>query len=162
MKSYSTEQPRFIADAMLGRLSRKLRMLGYDTLYLREGHDTILVKRAISNDRQILTRKTKLLKRKDCRDNILVITCNEPPRQLLRVIEHYNLTPNPLLFGTRCLICNNRLEQPPVELVRTRVPDYVLNTQKNFSCCPRCDKIYWKGTHYENMYFSTSQIKPLS
>ena len=161
MKPFSTEEPRFIADAMLGTLSRKLRMLGYDTLYFREGNDTMLVKRAISEDRQILTRRTHLVRRKDCKDNFLFITYNEPTRQLIQVIKHYNLTVNPLLCGSRCLVCNNRLEQIPVDLVRAQVPDYVLNTQKKFSFCPHCKKIFWKGTHYENMLKTVSQIKLL-
>jgi uncharacterized protein with PIN domain len=159
MKPFSMEAPRFIVDAMLGTLSRKLRMLGYDSLYFREGNDTILVTRAIGEDRQILTRKTQLLKRKDCKDNIFFINYNEPSRQIIQVIKHYNLTLNPLLFGTRCLICNSRLKQIPVDLVSTKVPDYVFNTKKNFSTCPHCKKIYWKGTHFENMLNTLSQIK---
>ncbi len=31
--------PRFVADAMLGSLARKLRIFGFDTLYFREGPD---------------------------------------------------------------------------------------------------------------------------
>ena len=162
MKPFSAGEPRFIADAMLGTLSRKLRILGYDTLYCREGNDTILVTRATSEDRKILTRKTHLLRRKDCKDNILFITDNEPLRQILQVIKHYNLTFNSLLFGTRCILCNNRLERISVDLVRSRVPDYVLNTQKNFSFCPHCKKIFWKGTHYENMLNTFSHIKTVS
>ena len=49
--------PLFIADAMLGRLSRKLRMLGYDTLYFQKIDDPTLLKRAIEEGRHILTRK---------------------------------------------------------------------------------------------------------
>ncbi|HRU95805.1 MAG TPA: Mut7-C RNAse domain-containing protein, partial [Anaerolineae bacterium] len=30
------EEPRFIADAMLGKLARWLRLLGYDALYSQE------------------------------------------------------------------------------------------------------------------------------
>lgn len=161
MESFSMEEPRFIADAMLGSLSRKLRMLGYDTLYCREGNDTILVKRAIGEDRQILTRKTPLSKRKDCKDKLLFITYNEPSRQIIQVIKHYKLTFHPLLFATRCLLCNNRLEQIPVDLARAQVPDYVLNTQKNFSFCPHCKKIFWKGTHYENMLKTVSRLGSL-
>ena len=162
MKPFSAEDPQFIADAMLGRLSKKLRMLGYDAHYYREGNDTLLVKQAISEGRQILTRKTQLLKRNDCQDNILFITYNDPSRQVIQVIKHYSLTCNPLLFGTRCLRCNSRLEQIPPDLVRPQVPDYVFNTQKNFSFCPHCKKIFWKGSHFENMINSLSQINPES
>jgi uncharacterized protein with PIN domain len=160
MKQFSQENPRFIADAMLGTLSRKLRMLGYDTLYFREGNDTTLVTRAISENRQILTRKTHLVRRKDCKDCLLFITNNESSRQIQEVVNYYNLIFNPQIFGTRCLFCNTRLEQILPDLVGAQVPDYVFNTQKNFSFCPHCKKIFWKGTHFENMFNSLSQINP--
>jgi uncharacterized protein with PIN domain len=143
--------PQFIADVMLGRLSRKLRMLGYDTLYFQRIDDPTLLKRALGEGRQILTRKTHLISRKESRCNTLFIKDNDPSKQLIEVIEHYNLSINPLMIGTRCLTCNEKLKAIPVDQVESQIPDYIISTQKHFSSCPRCNKIYWKGTHYENM-----------
>ena len=67
MHEFATIAPQFIADVMLGRLSRKLRMLGYDTLYYQRIDDDLIVQRAAREDRQVLTRKTDLTKRKDCK-----------------------------------------------------------------------------------------------
>jgi len=151
--------PQFIADVMLGRLSRKLRMLGYDTLYFQRIDDPTLLKRALGEDRQILTRKTHLINRKDSRCNTLFIKDNDPSKQIIEVIEHYKLTINPLIIGTRCLICNEKLKAIPVDQVESQIPDYVISTQKHFSACPKCNKIYWKGTHYENMLKTVKQLE---
>ena len=47
MHEFAMIEPQFIADVMLGRLSRKLRMLGYDTLYFQKIDDDTLVNRAV-------------------------------------------------------------------------------------------------------------------
>ena len=154
--------PLFIADTMLGRLSRKLRMLGYDTLYFQKIDDSTLLKRSIEEGRQILTRKMHLINRKEGTCNTLFIKDNDPSKQTIEVLQHYQLTVNPLIIGTRCLICNQRLKAIPVDQVESQIPDYVISTQKNFSSCPLCNKIYWKGTHYENMLKTVKQITKAS
>ncbi|MBI2903001.1 MAG: hypothetical protein HYY12_05370 [Candidatus Methylomirabilis oxyfera] len=50
---------RLVADAMLGRLAKWLRVLGYDTLYWR-GDDAGLLRLAVAEDRLVLTRDTRL------------------------------------------------------------------------------------------------------
>ena len=159
MHGFSMIDPQFIADVMLGTLSRKLRMLGYDTLYFRQIDDPTLLKRAGEDGCQILTRKTNLLKRKENRCNILLISDNDPSKQTIQVLAHYQLTINPLRVGTRCLICNQKLKTIPAHQVESQIPDYVISTQKNFSACPQCNKIYWQGTHYENMLKTAKHIK---
>jgi uncharacterized protein with PIN domain len=39
------------------------------------------------------------------------------------------------------------LEKVSREKARERVPPYVFTTQTSFKRCPRCNKIYWAGTH---------------
>ena len=39
-------EKRFLADVMLGRLARWLRVLGYDTIYSRKGIESVLVVKA--------------------------------------------------------------------------------------------------------------------
>ena len=126
-------------------------MLGYDTLYFQKIDDSTLLKRAIEEGRQVLTRKMDLHNRKESTCNTLFIKNNDPSKQTIEVLQHYQLTVNPLIIGTRCLVCNQKLKTIPVDQVASQIPDYVISTQKNFSACPLCNKIYWKGTHYENM-----------
>ena len=145
------EETRFIADAMLGKLSKWLRMIGFDTLYYRDSEDDMLVKLAIKENRQILTRKTSLKNRKDIKDRLFFIIDNNPLKQLQEVNEHYHIKIQPHKLLTLCLICNQRLKEIPAELARDKVPDFVANTETTFSICPYCKRVFWKGTHYEHM-----------
>jgi uncharacterized protein with PIN domain len=151
-------ETRFIADVMLGKLSKWLRMLGCDTLYFRETKDDLLVACAVREKRQLLTRNTQLRQRNDIKDYLFFISHNDPLKQLGEVIEHYKLTIKPYAAFTRCLICNQKLKEIKPEQIRSRVPDYVINTQKNFSTCSRCNRIFWRGTHYENMKKTLTRI----
>src|SRR5688572_28120635 len=54
--------PRFAADAMLGRLARWLRVLGFDTSYDTELADPVLVRIANEEGRILLTRDRHLLR----------------------------------------------------------------------------------------------------
>jgi len=152
------EETKFIADAMLGKLSKWLRMLGYDTLYFRETKDDLLVACAVRENRQLLTRKTQLRKRNDIKGYLFFISDNDPFKQLGEVVKQYKLTTMPPAAFTRCLICNQRLRKISPEQIGSRLPDYVLTTQKNFSTCSRCKRIFWRGTHYENMKKALQRI----
>src|SRR5437764_300843 len=48
-------KPIFLADAMLGNVARKLRIFGFDTLYIKDIHDDDVLKIGIAQKRIILT-----------------------------------------------------------------------------------------------------------
>ena len=47
---------KFIADVMLGRLAKKLRLLGFDVLYDRTFNDNEIIRLSLEQERVILTR----------------------------------------------------------------------------------------------------------
>ena len=143
---------QFVADAMLGKLTKWLRILGFDTLYHRSPNNDILIAMALSQNRQILTRKTCLRNLKSITHRLCFITDNSPFCQLEEVINHYQLTIDPHRIFTLCLICNQKLEEAHLEDIRGTIPDYVAATHTAFSVCPHCRKVYWRGTHFENIW----------
>lgn len=143
------EGVRFFADSMLGKLARWMRVLGYDVEYEREIDDAELVRRAIKEDRIILTRDTLLVKRRRARGRSFFIESDYIGDQLKRVALRFKTGPESAL--TRCLRCNAILEDVTKEAVEGKVPPYVFKTQERFSICFACGRIYWAGTHKEKM-----------
>jgi len=133
---------RFIADAMLGRLARWLRLLGFDTLYEPHITDAMLIKRALAEDRLILTRDTSLSKK-----NIkcLLISSDDVFEQLREVIIALVLKEQDT---PRCANCNGQVINIQKQDVEGLVPDYVYLNYNNFMRCVDCGRLYWEGTQY--------------
>ena len=140
---------KFIADAMLGRLAKWLRILGYDTVYIRNITDTELIRLSISECRIILTRDTRLIKKRGVK-NFLFIMDDQFVAQLKQMVSELNIS-RPESTFTRCIICNERLSPISKDAACNIVPEYVCNTEDIFGRCPGCHRIYWKGTHYKEM-----------
>src|SRR3989339_375646 len=145
----SSEPLEFIADAMVGRLARWLRILGCDVSYESSISDNDLIARAIHERRIILTMDKKLTERESAKNSLLV---NSPfyKEQLKQVITHYNIDYKSGIF-TRCLVCNGLLEPIGKENIKDKVPPYVYSTQDEFDICQQCGRIYWSGTHRTKM-----------
>lgn len=140
---------RFIADEMLGRLAKWLRTIGYDTVYYNSGGDSGLVQRALEEDRIILTRDTHLAERKLAR-KIVLVKSDQLWEQLRQVIEELDLDVKSRLL-TRCIVCNEELISVEKKDIQSKVPAYTYLTQSEFYKCPSCGKIYWPGTHKDNI-----------
>ncbi len=140
---------KFMADEMLGKLAKWLRIFGYDTLYLRHVRDSELLRLSVAEKRILLTRDTNLIKRKGVK-NFLFISYDHLFAQLRQVVGELGI-PYPDNPFSRCLICNDPLVPYSREEACRIVPQYVGRTQEVFGQCPGCRRIYWKGTHYERM-----------
>ena len=141
---------RFAADCMLGRLARWLRILGHDVVYFRRIEDADLVDLALREGRILLTRDTRLVRRRAAREAILVESpyLEQQLRQLARWDGARLLAPG---LCRRCLECNEPTLAVEKEGVRERVPPYVFRTQSRFRECPSCRRIYWSASHVQDM-----------
>lgn len=140
-------EKRFIADAMLGRLARWLRIIGYDTVYLKHTPDSVIVAQAIRENRIILTRDRHFEKIKAAK-NRLIISSTRLADQFREVVTEFQLNIDKTLF-TRCPECNTLLVPVDKPAIINQVPVYVAKTQNKFRQCPTCKRIYWAGTHLD-------------
>ena len=143
------EKPRFVLDNHLGKLAAYLRMLGMDTLYRSDYQDDDLANISDEENRILLTRDRRLLMRKIIHYGYCVRNL-DPKLQLIEVMRRYNL------YGTedpfqRCLNCNSPLGQVPKMSILGRLQKLTKRYYNDFKICPKCDQIYWKGSHYERM-----------
>lgn len=143
-------EARFIADCMLGKLAKWMKILGFDTEYHSVIDDRELVEKAIQGKRIILTRDRNLIKRKRLEDYIL-IKSEVPLEQVKQVLKDKKLKLDQSSLLSRCLICNVKTIPIRKEEIKDLVPPYVYRTQKNFSHCPECERIYWGATHVDNI-----------
>jgi len=141
---------KFIADRTLGKLARKLRVLGFDALYWAGGNLEGAAKAAATEGRVLLTRSRRV-KEKAEGFQILVIEANDPREQISEVLAKLKLQPPADQFFSRCLMCNEALAAIPREEVEGRVPDFIYRLYDSFHICPRCHRIYWPGTHLQRM-----------
>ncbi len=145
----AADEVRFILDVHLGRLAAYLRMLGFDTLYRNDYADEEIARISSDEDRIVLTRDLGVLKRKLVKQGYYVRE-TKPERQFAEVLRHFNLIGVRQPFR-RCLQCNALLERVDKESIADRLPDNTKTYYDDFHICRNCDKIYWKGSHYERM-----------
>ena len=88
---------------------------------------------------------------------VLLLVSDDFREQMREVAEVLNLG-----FDERfslCIECNVPLEEIAIGQVRDRVPPFVFKTQKSFQVYPRCNKLYWRGTHWRNMEAEMARFK---
>jgi len=142
--------PRFLADAMLGRLARWLRVVGLDTLYLAATTpDAALVARADRDGRVLLTRDRQLLRELRPR-SALEIRSDVPLEQLAEVVRAYELAP-PRELLTRCLLCNTPLLELKRDEALKELPPAARELSGPVRRCAACARIYWRGSHVRRM-----------
>ena len=141
---------KFLADRMLGKLAKELRMLGYDTAYYRGEGAYPLIKLAREEDRVVLTRNTKLFPKRP-EDRIVQVMEVKPSLQLRELLQKKVILLKEGAPFSRCLLCNLPLDEIPRDEAEGKVPDYILYQQKTFSRCPQCLRIYWQGSHQDHM-----------
>lgn len=146
--------PKFVADAMLGSLARKLRILGFDTLYFTEGRDTELEALARKEGRIILTSDKGLFGLSQRRGSEAVLVSGVTDLARLRsVIAQTGLGIGPRkTWASRCAVCNGELEAiQKSEAAAAGVHKKVLAKHRLFFRCRSCSRVYWRGGHWERL-----------
>ena len=156
-ESLIISEPRFLVDAMMGRLLRWLRVLGVDTLLREEGESiSDVFARTQREKRILLTRDRKLAERRDVGASaVFVVGSDEPREQLREVVAHFGLRLSADEFMMRCSVCNGRgyYKIDRVEAAqRDDCPPKVLESVEDFYVCRSCGKLYWEGPKSNNAF----------
>ncbi|MCF8146599.1 MAG: hypothetical protein K9N21_22045 [Deltaproteobacteria bacterium] len=140
---------RFVADSMLGRLAKWLRVLGYDTHY-QASYPPGVMDALIREGRLLLTRHRKRAEMSGKR--AVFIHGNHVSEQLIALTRELHMTPPPSAWFNRCLICNTQLRHACESDAREKVPEYVFyQNMSRIRFCPSCDRYFWPGSHRSTM-----------
>lgn len=161
------QEPIFLADDMVGKLTRWLRIMGFDVAAAGQVDDNDLVRRALDEDRVLLTRHGRLLDQitakdlKPRRGELRWIVLKSPSYldQIDQVLEENGLRIDPDRLFTRCLVCNSPLEPASKEEVAGEVPEFTYSIQESYVRCRTCNKVFWPGTHTDRILAKLRNLK---
>jgi len=143
-----TNAMMFVADTMLGKLAKYLRIMGYDTFYQTSYSDQRLSE-LVKEGRILLTRNHTTATRYT---NAFFIDHDRVKDQLKAIDNSLRLTRDRKDWFRRCTVCNSPLSKAKLEFARDNVPDFVFSTyHEKIVFCPICKRFYWPGTHRERI-----------
>lgn len=140
--------PHFLLDVHLGKLARRLRLLGVDASYRNDAGDDELVERAAREDRVLLTRDRWLLRRRALPRGAYV-RGSRTDEQLVDVLDRFA---PPLAPWTRCTACNGTLSPMSKEDVEHELEPGTRRCYDVYARCTACGQVYWRGAHSHRIH----------
>ncbi len=148
---------KFVVDCMLGKLAKWLRILGFDAAYWSKAGDDELLDCARRENRVLLTKDHRLLEASRHIRN-LFIDSDDWREQLDQVLRELELRPEIRPYS-RCLACNRTLKPLRKKEARNLVAPFVFERAATFAICPECGRVFWPGTHFEDMDITVSRAR---
>ena len=149
-------EPKFICDVHLGRLARRLRLLGFDVAYRNDADDPRIVDAALAEKRIILTRDRGMLKLKRVTHGYL-IRSTDVHQQVLEVLRRFDLASRIEPFA-RCTHCNGLIVPVEKAAVQDEIPA-ASRHYRAFFRCQGCGRIYWQGSHFSRLSTYVRQVR---
>jgi uncharacterized protein len=137
---------RFICDSTLGKLTKYLRVLGLDTVSINN-LDVLNRYKNTAEPPLFFTKRTKTISYRPA----IFIKSNLIQEQIKEIENNIKPYINSDNFMTRCIGCNTFLESAEKTDIEARVPEYIYHHHEEFKVCSFCKKVYWEGTHTEQM-----------
>jgi uncharacterized protein with PIN domain len=143
---------KFVADGMLGKLTRWLRMLGQDVKYSAQFEDEELIVTARKEHRVLLTRDSELFQRAVAKGvEAFYVDGRTEPEKLAELAERFGFPLAIDLKRSRCPKCNTKIRSAPKEKLAGKVEKNTFTYYDEFWKCPKCGHIYWQGAHWTNI-----------
>lgn len=153
---------RFVADGMLGKLTRWLRMLGYDVEYFNMLDDDELIEVAKSERRILLTRDLRLYQKASTKGvQAFLIEGKTRYEKLAELAKRYSLRLEIDAANSRCPQCNSNIREVQKEQVLDRIPQSTSRFYDEFWECVNCGKVYWRGSHWKRINITLNRAKEI-
>jgi uncharacterized protein with PIN domain len=135
----------FTADRTLGKLTKWMRILGFDTTFEIDASAERFYEH-LAIDRIVLTR-TRTIKKQFSDHRLVFVTSNYLDVQLKQVIAELGIRPVDTRPFSRCIHCNIPTVDAEPDDVRGLIPDYIYEIHNEFHKCMQCNRIFWPGSH---------------
>lgn len=143
---------KFVADSMLGSVARKLRIFGFDTLYVAHVEDSEVLKIGVDQDRVILTADKEFFKRiVKARAKGVLVGGSDELADIVHILDKNGIHSIGVGTESRCSMCNGRLSTFDPSRVPAGIPEKVAANHKEFFKCGSCGKLYWEGSHMKRI-----------
>ena len=143
---------KFLADGMLGKLTRWLRMLGQDVKYSNKLDDDELAAVAKKERRILLTKDLELYQRATAKGiNAFYVAGETEAARLAELAKRFGISLVIDLENSRCPKCNTKLRVASKEKLAGKVEKNTFAYYSDFWKCPRCGQIYWQGAHWDHI-----------
>jgi len=149
----SRAQTRFVVDAMLGSLSRKLRAFGFDVAYYKEGDDAGVLGLS-GRERRILVTADRPLASQSERLGVpvLLVSGRSDGERVAAMVAQARRRGVSLRRGEpRCSLCNGRLDRISAAEARKSLQPMVARRHRSFQRCRSCGQVYWRGGHWKKL-----------
>ena len=151
---------KFLADGMLGKLARWLRMLGHDVLYSVQFNDCVLLGLAEKDERVLLTKDLALYKRAIGKGlDAYYVEGKIESERLAELSKRYSLQLTIDMDKSHCPVCNANLKMTPKEQLKSELERNTFTYYDRFWKCPNCGQIYWQGGHWKQINNTLSQAQ---
>jgi hypothetical protein len=153
---------KFIADGMLGKLTRWLRMLGQDVTYSNQFEDAELITMAEKEHRVLLTRDSELHKRAIGKGIVaFYVEGLTEAEKLAELAERFDFSLTIDLKRSRCPRCNAEIRFTPKETLAGKVEKNAFIYYDEFWKCSQCGRIYWQGAHWNGIRATLEEAKEI-
>lgn len=151
---------KFIIDGMLGKVTRWLRILGYDVEYSNNLDDAKLIEIAKKEKRILLTRDLELYQQATAKGiDALYLEETFGSEKLARLAQRFKIRLEIDMEKSRCPKCNTPVKPVPKTNVAEKVEKSTYNYYDEFWECPECKQIYWQGAHWKRIRETLANAK---
>lgn len=152
----------FVADVMLKKLARWLRILGFSVIYPDFVEDEKIINITKSKRAILLTMDAELYERAK-KNNIesFLVPRSSIENQISAIIKQFNLKIDDFPSKTLCPQCNGKLDEVFRELVNGKIHPQILKRHQIFWLCKKCGKVFWEGSHWKKITKTVNEVKKL-
>ena len=143
---------KFIADGMLGKLTRWLRILGLDVKYSNKLDDAALLAAAKKERRILLTKDFELYKQAISKGiEAFYVEGETGEEKLADIAKRFKIDLNVDMATSRCPKCNSRVKPISKDKVSDKVGKNTFDHYEEYWKCRKCGQIYWQGAHWKGI-----------